>query len=165
MAFLPLRFSILDGSTSLTTGFGFEVSGSSYYFICSGENIRRNRHADLLSRLKIDHKFKLGRLLDGQISRLGAFQDLIDVYGSAPETLILVGCVGHETARFHEVVSFEHGRQPVLYGKIGNSLLIPIEQAAPDRYKRGRGPLGRFSKRTFQLRAGTAHPQALKRHV
>ena len=45
--------------------------------IRSGEHFRRNRQADLLGSLEIDHQLKLGRLLDRQIGRLGSLQDSV----------------------------------------------------------------------------------------
>ena len=38
------------------------------------QHIRRNRQADLLGGFKIDHEFKLHRLLDGQVLRLCPFE-------------------------------------------------------------------------------------------
>ena len=52
---------------------------SFYDFIRSRQHIRRNRQADLLRRFQIDHQLKLGRLLDEQVSRLGAFEDFVHV--------------------------------------------------------------------------------------
>ena len=45
---------------------------------------RRNRQAQRLGRLRIDDQLELRGLLDGQISRLGAFQELVDVDCGAP---------------------------------------------------------------------------------
>ena len=44
----------------------------------------RNRQADLLGGLEIDHQHEFGRLLDGEIGGLGALQDPIDVGGASP---------------------------------------------------------------------------------
>ena len=49
--------------------------------IRSGEHLRRNRDADLLCRLEIDHQLELHWLLDGQVSRLRAFEDLVHIGG------------------------------------------------------------------------------------
>jgi hypothetical protein len=43
------------------------------------QHIRRNREADLFSRLEIDHQLELPRLLNGQIGRFPSFQDLIHI--------------------------------------------------------------------------------------
>ena len=39
---------------------------------------RRDREAKSLGGLEVDHQLELGRLLDGQVSGLGAFQDFVD---------------------------------------------------------------------------------------
>ncbi len=39
---------------------------------------RRNRNAELLGRLQVDDKLVRGCLLDGQVSRVGTLQDLVD---------------------------------------------------------------------------------------
>ena len=39
----------------------------------------RDRQADLLGRLEIDHQLELRRLLDRQIGRLGSLQDFVHV--------------------------------------------------------------------------------------
>ena len=54
--------------------------------IRSRQHVRRNRQADLLGGLQIDHQLELGRLLDRQVGRLGAFQDFVHVGGGAPVT-------------------------------------------------------------------------------
>jgi hypothetical protein len=61
------------------------------YFVRPEKNGLRNRYADLLRCLEIDHKLKLRWLLDGQVSGLGAFQDFVHVDSGSPETLSIVG--------------------------------------------------------------------------
>src|SRR4029077_11997296 len=46
----------------------------------AGEDRWRNLQAERLSRLEVDHQFESGRLLDRQIGRLSAFEDLPSVY-------------------------------------------------------------------------------------
>jgi hypothetical protein len=43
------------------------------------EDRRRDGETEPLGDLEVDHQLELGRLLDGQIGRLGAFEDLVDV--------------------------------------------------------------------------------------
>ena len=43
------------------------------------QNRLRNRQADLLGGLQIDHKLELRRLFHGKIGGLGAFQNLVHV--------------------------------------------------------------------------------------
>src|SRR4026209_1838258 len=58
-------------------------TASSNYPVRSRQHIRRNREADLLCGLEINDELKLCRLLDGEISGFGAFEDLIDVGGGS----------------------------------------------------------------------------------
>jgi hypothetical protein len=48
------------------------------HLVCEGEQRRRDLKADRLRRLQVDREMKSRRLLDRDIGRLGALQDLID---------------------------------------------------------------------------------------
>jgi hypothetical protein len=63
---LPKAPAILD--------FGFSILDcrSSKNSVCSGQNIGRNRQADLFGGFEIDYQFKLRGLFDGKIRGLGA---------------------------------------------------------------------------------------------
>ena len=50
--------------------------------------------------LQINYELELRRLLNGQIPRLGAFEDLVDVDRSALKTFSFTGCIGDEAASF-----------------------------------------------------------------
>ena len=47
----------------------------------SHENRLRDREAERLGDLEVDDQLELSRLLDGEISRLGTLEDLVDVGG------------------------------------------------------------------------------------
>jgi hypothetical protein len=47
---------------------------------------------------RFDHQLKLGGLLDRQIGRLGAFEDLVDVGGDAPVAIREVRPISYESA-------------------------------------------------------------------
>jgi hypothetical protein len=55
------------------------------HLVGSGQHVRRDRHADLLSRLQIDCELEFRRLLHGKIGGFCAFQNFVDIYGGAPE--------------------------------------------------------------------------------
>src|SRR5262245_3258470 len=54
-----------------------------------------------LGGLEIDHQLELGRLLDGQIGGLGAFENLINESGRSPIRIGYVGPIGYEAAIVH----------------------------------------------------------------
>jgi hypothetical protein len=66
------------------------------YLICPRQHRRRDRQADHLGSLEVDHEFKLPRLLDGKIGRFGALEDPVHVDGGAPELLRQVGPVAQQ---------------------------------------------------------------------
>jgi hypothetical protein len=57
-----------------------------------------NRQAYLLRLFKVDDELKLRRLLDETVSRLGAFQNLVNEYSGAPIGFGLVGAVRQATS-------------------------------------------------------------------
>src|SRR5438876_6468608 len=72
----------------------------------------RQCQAEGLRGLQIDDELEGAGLLDGQIARLGALQDLLDVSSGAPP---LVGGIRPKTdqaAGVHIVSRTEDGRQP-----------------------------------------------------
>src|SRR5205823_12399705 len=71
---------------------------SSDHLVRAVQHRLRNRQPDLSRRLQVDHKLKLRRLLHRQISRLGAFQDLVHVNSRALMEVSVVLTVGHEAA-------------------------------------------------------------------
>ena len=74
------------------------------------QHLRRNRQADLLRRLEIDHQLKLRRLLDGQIGRLGSLQDFVHVICDAPVAVREVRPVGHEATGLYSFSAGVHRR-------------------------------------------------------
>jgi hypothetical protein len=46
--------------------------------IRSRQHVGRDRHADLLGRLKVDHQLELCRLLNRNVGWLGAFENLVN---------------------------------------------------------------------------------------
>src|SRR5262249_53235630 len=74
---------------------------SFYDFVRSRQHIRRNRQIDLLGGFEIDDELELHRLLDGEIRRLGTFENFVHVVCGASETLSIVGRVGHKATSLY----------------------------------------------------------------
>jgi len=55
-----------------------------------------DRQPQGLGRLEVYHQLELRGLLDGQIARLGAFQNLVDITGSAPMKVDEIGTICNE---------------------------------------------------------------------
>src|SRR5262249_47401856 len=62
------------------------------------EQLGRNVEAQHLGGLEIDDQLELGRLLDGEVGGLGAFQYLVHVLRSASIDLPAFRSVGHQSA-------------------------------------------------------------------
>jgi hypothetical protein len=82
---LSARAKTLGGTTSILD-FGLRILDyhSSDDSICSGEHVRRNHQADLLRGFEIQRQLEFTRLLDWQLGRLGAFENLADIICEAP---------------------------------------------------------------------------------
>ena len=75
-----------------------------------GKHLGRNGQANLLGSCQVDHELKLGRLLHGQIGRLGALKNPVHVICDAPVALRFVRPVGHEPTGIYEFSPVVHRR-------------------------------------------------------
>src|SRR5262245_54311809 len=66
-----------------------------------------NCEAEALRGLEIDHQLKLGRLLDRQISGFSPFQDFVDIEGTAPIKIVVIGAVAHQATSRHVVFEMD----------------------------------------------------------
>src|SRR5262245_32587744 len=82
--------------------------------IRSGEHLRRNRQADLIRRLEINHQLELRGLFHRQIGRLGSLQNPVHVICDAPVAVREVRPVGHQPAGICKFSVVVHGRQSAL---------------------------------------------------
>src|SRR6266542_1690126 len=87
------------------------------YLIRPPQHGLRDRQAEGLGGLEVDDQFELRRLGDGQISGLGAIENLIDVGGGAPEHVRDAGSIGHEAAGVYRLPPWINRRQPTLCRK------------------------------------------------
>jgi hypothetical protein len=66
------------------------------HLVCDGE--QRWRDVERLGGLQVDHELELGRLLDGQVGRLDAFENVAGVDANLTKTARDVGSVAHQPA-------------------------------------------------------------------
>ena len=78
------RFRSLLASAKREVRIPLTLYPSSNYSVRPVQHRLRNRQADLLRRLEIDHQLELRRLLYRQIGGLGSLQDSVHVSGCAP---------------------------------------------------------------------------------
>jgi len=72
------------------------------------EHLLRNRHADLLRRLEIDHQLEFRRLLHRQFGGLGSLQDSVHVICDSPVAVRAVRPVLHEPAVIYSISGLVH---------------------------------------------------------
>ena len=126
---------------------------------------QRGRHgeAERIRGLTIDDEFELGRLLDREIGRFGALEDLVHVGGGAPKEVGKARAVGHQAPVVRELAKAIHGREAAA-GSQGRD---------PGSMRKSEGviegdeglsvaPRG-SSKRRLEV-LGSAHVERLKRH-
>src|SRR5262249_42464765 len=77
-----------------------------------------------LRGLEVEHGFVLGRHLHRQVGRSRAAQYAVDVGGSVPEHVELVGPVGHEAASNDEHTKSVHRRQAVARRKCDDKIAM-----------------------------------------
>src|SRR5229473_6105404 len=70
--------------------------------ICPPQHRRRDRQAEGLGGLEVDHQLELCRLLDGQVARVRALQDLVDENGNTSVEHGKVHAVRDEGSGFRE---------------------------------------------------------------
>src|SRR5215468_11573583 len=68
------------------------------HLVSSCEQCRRDRDAERLRCLEVDHQLELSRLLDGEIAGLGAFEDLADIHAHLAIPIREAGCVTYQAA-------------------------------------------------------------------
>src|SRR5258705_8638627 len=83
------------------------------YLIRAQQHLLRDVDSERLCGFEIDHQLEDGGLLDGQVARLGAAQDFIDIDGGAPELLDDARCVCNESASAHKLPELIDGRNAV----------------------------------------------------
>src|SRR5262249_42200310 len=93
---------------------GMSAAKSLDYFVGSNEDGLWNGQAQRLGGLEVDRQLELGGLLDGEIGRLGALQDLVDEHGDALLGVPRVLLVGHQATLLGEGAGGQHRRYSAL---------------------------------------------------
>src|SRR5215204_495077 len=81
------------------------------HLVGAGEEGRRDGQAECLSRGCIHHELKRSRLLDRQLTRLAAAQDLIHVIGGPAEKDWVAWPIGHQSSSVDVLPRSVHHRQ------------------------------------------------------
>ena len=98
-----------------------------------------------LAVFRLIAELELGRLLDRQVGRLGALQDLVDVVGGAPEQVRIIWSIGHQTARFDEVARVCDRRQQRDVGQGVDANPMSVYERIGSKIKRLRAILAKAS--------------------
>src|SRR5262245_51444164 len=86
------------------------------------EEMRRHVKAECLGGLEIDDEVKLCWLLDWQITRLRALEDLVYICGGAPIHVRKVYYIGHQAAGFNVLSEGVAARQSMLEREVRDEL-------------------------------------------
>src|SRR6266478_4382569 len=81
------------------------------HLVGEGEDRGRDLQPDCSRGLEIDDELELCGLLNGEVSRLGALQNLIHVCGGTPIVVRQIYPVCHKTSGIHKIPKRIHDRQ------------------------------------------------------
>src|SRR4029453_288044 len=77
---------------------------------------------------EVDDQFKFGRLLNRQVGRLGAFENLVYVRRCATKIVYEVLAIAHQTTSVHLLAEREHRGHPAFECKVSNLLSLLDEE-------------------------------------
>src|SRR4029450_9272596 len=120
-------------SSILVSSLGFLPSLD--HLVRSRQQIRRNRHADLLSGFQVYHQLKLHWLLHREISGFRSFENLVDVNGRGPPHRWAARAVRHKTTVINITIMRIDCRQFIPSCKINN--LLPMPTISMEKRVRG----------------------------
>src|SRR5262245_53054646 len=86
------------------------------------QDLRGDGDAEGLGGLQVDGQIELRRLLHRQVSRLGAFEDLIDMDSSASAQVRPTWAIRHKTASLHPIPKTVYRWQSILGREVHNPL-------------------------------------------
>src|SRR2546426_11643472 len=88
----------------------------------------RNRQPERLGSLEVDHQLELRGLLDGEVSRFGPFQDLVDMACGFSKKIRRVRSVAHQAASRDEAPIPLHCGEAMLECQCSD-LSLPVPRA------------------------------------
>src|SRR6266508_5669872 len=101
--------------------------------ICSQQQRLRNRQAEGLGSLEVDHELELGWLFHRKLAGLRALEDLVDEACEPEIEIGIVHRVGYQSPGFDELASRIGGRQPVAGHQVDDRLLMHLgKTVCPD---------------------------------
>src|SRR6266542_683730 len=115
------------------------------------QHIWCNGDADLFRGLEIDDKLKLCRLLNWEVSRFCALENLVHISGGTPIQITDQGSISHEAAFLGKLSRGIHARQVLLERHLDNPLRVKSDQRTQDHQKRVGSHLWYFHKRLFNI--------------
>src|SRR6266542_5741415 len=115
------------------------------------QHIWCNGDADLFRGLEIDDKLKLCRLLNWEVSRFCALENLVHISGGTPIQITDQGSISHEAAFLGKLSRGIHARQVLLERHLDNPLRVKSNQRTQDHQKRVWSHLWHLHKRLFNI--------------
>jgi hypothetical protein len=92
------------------------------HLVGAGEECRWHSNAKRLGGFHIDGQLETSWLLDRQISRLGAFENFVDVHGSLVKKVRIYRGLRHQPALVYEPARHGNRRHAVLQRQLGGAL-------------------------------------------
>ena len=102
-----------------------------YYLVRPRQHIRWNRQADLLGGFEIDDELEFYWLLYRKISRLGTFEDFVNVGGGTPVEVDGTYSVRYETARVAKLYFRVHRGQFVFRSQSYDLTWVRVVKGIP----------------------------------
>ena len=93
------------------------------------EEFARDLYPKRLGSLQIDNQLELRGLLDRQVARFCAFENLLDVRRGAVVQIRIVHTIGHEAAIFDKLARRKHCGQFVLGGEVDDEVPVGEDDA------------------------------------
>src|SRR5262245_26955940 len=97
------------------------------YLVGHCKQCGRHLETECPGGLEVDHQLELRGLLDGQVSGLGALEDLVHVDSGTPKHISTVRSIGHKAPGIDKPPPKVHGRQPVLCRQVHEASSLKCE--------------------------------------